>query len=260
MIVFAIGCHPDDIEFMMGGTLLLLRERSCEIHYLNIANGSCGTQSLEKGEIIRIRRAESTDAARALGAVYHDSLCDDLAVFYTQSLISRVAAVIRRVKPDVVLTLSPEDYMEDHMNAGRIAATASFVRGMRNYAPDPPTPPYQKDIALYHALPYGLTDRLRKVVLPEFYVDTSSVIEKKTVLLAKHASQKEWLDKSQGIDSYLIAMKDMSRKVGQMSGRFDYAEGWRRHSHLGYSAAVADPIRDILADYCLPESKYYSNK
>jgi len=40
---FAIGAHPDDIKFMMAGTLILLREAGWSLHYMNIANGSCGT-------------------------------------------------------------------------------------------------------------------------------------------------------------------------------------------------------------------------
>lgn len=146
-----------------------------------------------------------------------------------------------------------EDYMEDHMNAARIAVTAAFVRGMRNYATDPPTPRYQKDLALYHALPYGLRDMMRNPVIPEFYVDVTSVMSKKTEVLAMHASQKEWLDKSQGLGSYLMAMREMTKKVGSMSGRFEFAEGWRSHLHLGYSAADIDPLREILGPLCRPE-------
>jgi LmbE family N-acetylglucosaminyl deacetylase len=255
MIAFAIGSHPDDIEFMMGGTLLLLKERGCEIHYMNIANGSCGTQIHAKEEIIRIRREESMRAAAYAGAVYHESIVDDLAVFYSQDLISRVAAVVREVKPDIVLTLSLLDYMEDHMNAARIAVTASFVRTMRNYETSPSRPSILKDTALFHALPYGLTDMIRRPVVPEFYVDVTSVIDRKAEFLSRHASQKDWLDKSQGLDSYLIAMREMSRKVGAMSGRLEYAEGWRQHSHLGYAATDINPLQDLLGPLYIPETK-----
>ncbi len=250
MIAFAIGSHPDDIEFMMGGTVLLLKQKGCELHYLNIANGSCGTQVHAKEEIIRIRREEGIKAAEYISAVYHESIVDDLAVFYTQGLISRVAATIRQVKPDIVLTLSLQDYMEDHMNAARIAVTASFVRTMRNYASIPPVPPTMKDMAVYHALPYGLIDMMKRPIAPEFFIDVTSVIDEKAEFLSRHVSQKDWLDKSQGLDSYLIAMREMSRKVGAMSGRFEYAEGWRGHNHLGYSAKEINPLRDLLGDLC----------
>ena len=46
MIVFAISCHPDDMEFMMGGTLLLLKQAECTIHYINVANGSAGSTTM----------------------------------------------------------------------------------------------------------------------------------------------------------------------------------------------------------------------
>jgi len=255
MIVFAIGSHPDDIEFMMGGTLLLLRKRGCDVHYLNIANGSCGTQVHTREEIIRIRREESLQAARYAGAVYHESLVDDLDVFYQPDLIRRVAARVREVQPDILLTLSLEDYMEDHMNAARVAVTAGFVRTMRNYDTIPPTPPTMKDLAVYHSLPYGLTDMMRRPVVPQFYVDIGSVIDEKGEFLARHVSQKDWLDKSQGLDSYIISMREMSRDIGGKSGRFEFAEGWRRHLHLGYSARDIDPLDELLGPLCAPHKQ-----
>ena len=41
--VFAIAAHPDDIEFVMAGTMMLLDDAGYELHYMNIANGSCGS-------------------------------------------------------------------------------------------------------------------------------------------------------------------------------------------------------------------------
>ena len=247
--VFALSCHPDDIEFMMGGTLFLLKDVGCELHYMNLANGSCGTLEYSTEEIIAIRRQEAINAAKFLGAEYHESLVNDLEVFYTQELIRRVTAIIRQVKPDIMLLPSPEDYMEDHMNTARIAVTAAFCRGMPNYHSEPPEAPTQQEVVLYHALPYGLTDGLRRRIMPDFYVDISSVLEQKEQMLACHVSQKNWLDESQGLDAYLTTMREMSAEVGGMSGRFHYAEGWRRHSHLGYCAQDANPLHECLKAY-----------
>ncbi len=248
-IIFALSCHPDDIEFIMAGTLFLLKEAGCEIHYMNLASGNCGTTEHSAEEIMKIRRREAQAAAAYLGASFHESLVDDLEVFYTQDLIRKVTAVVRRVKPDIMLLLSPEDYMEDHMNTARIGVTAAFCRGMPNYHSLPPVQAIQKDITLYHALPYGLTDGLRRKIVPDFYIDIGKVIDSKEEMLAFHASQKSWLDESQGLDAYLIAMKEMSKEVGRMSELFEYAEGWRRHAHLGYAAEEMDPLGEILKDY-----------
>jgi hypothetical protein len=78
----------------------------------------------------------------------------------------------------------------------------------------------------------------------------------KRAALAAHRSQKEWLDKSQGMDSYLEAMEEMSLEVGRMSGRFVHAEGWRRHLHLGFSASDIDPLAESLAREHLVNSAY----
>ena len=64
--VFAVAAHPDDIEFMMAGTLFLLNQLGCDIHYMNIANGDCGTASLDRREIADIRKLESQNAAQML--------------------------------------------------------------------------------------------------------------------------------------------------------------------------------------------------
>ena len=35
---FAIACHPDDIEFMMAGTLFLLKRAGWDVHYMNLCD------------------------------------------------------------------------------------------------------------------------------------------------------------------------------------------------------------------------------
>ena len=247
--VFAIAAHPDDIEFMMAGTLFRLKEAGCDIHYMNVANGCCGTDRHEIDEIVRIRREESKQACHYLGAVFHDSLVNDLEIFYEKQLISRLASIIREVSPDIILTQYPCEYMEDHSNTARTVVTAAFCRGMKNFEVDPHREPIGKNVFIYHSLPYGLTDSLRKPVKADFYIDVEAVIDKKTKMLAKHKSQKEWLDVSQGMDSYLITMKEMSREVGKKSDTFQYAEGWIRHSHLGFCEAGSAPLEEALKDH-----------
>lgn len=246
--VFAVHSHPDDIEFTMAGTLLRLRDYGCELHYMNIANGCCGTVEHSKEDIIRIRRQESINAAALLGAVFHESICDDICVFYTEKLIRKMTAVVRDVAPDIMLIASPDDYMEDHMNACRLALGAAFSRGLHNYQSIPQRQPVDNDVTIYHASPHGLLDGLRKAVIPDFYVDVSNVMDQKAKMLGCHLSQKNWLDHNQGMDSYIETMKTLTALVGEFSGRFNFAEGWRRHRHLGYSREEITPLEDIFTD------------
>ncbi|MEK6794863.1 MAG: PIG-L deacetylase family protein [Spirochaetota bacterium] len=246
MTVLAVGCHPDDIEFMMVGTLFLLREKGADIHYINVANGSCGTDEHSVRNIVRLRRAEAKAAAAFLGAFYHESLVDDLMVYYEDKIVRRMAAIVREVAPDIMLVPSLEDYMEDHMNTARIAVTAAFCRGMKNYGTKPKRAKISKDIAVYHAEPYGLHDGMRKRIVPEIYIDITPAIEKKRKMLAMHHTQKKWLDTSQGMNAYLEAMTSMSAAVGSMSMRYEYAEGFRQHCTRGLSAINYDPLMQVL--------------
>jgi LmbE family N-acetylglucosaminyl deacetylase len=244
----AIGCHPDDIEFMMAGTLIRLKRAGWEIHYLNVSDGALGTDKLPAEEITRIRRSEAMSAAELIGAVYHASLARDLALFYDKDTLAKVAAVVREVAPEVILTHYPFDYMEDHSNVSRLAVSAAFTRGMTNFETDPQRPITTQPVALYHAMPYGLRDPLRRPVTPDFYVDITSAIDLKTDMLACHKSQKEWLDVSQGQNSYLTTLRDMMRELGKQSGKYEYAEGWIRHLHLGLGPEEFDPLADLVKD------------
>ncbi len=246
MIALAAAAHPDDIEFMMAGTLLRLKDAGCEIHLWNLANGCCGSNTLPPDEAAAVRWSEAQASAASAGGTAHPPLFNDLEVFYDQPSLAKVAAVIRRIRPDIILTQSPQDYMEDHQNTARLVVSGAFTRGMKNFPTDPAVGPYDKPVALYHALPHGLNDALRQPVMPHFFTDITFVLDRKRAMLACHASQKQWLDETQGMDAYLDEMERMSREVGSLSGECEFAEGWRCHSHLGLGPEDFDPIVSLL--------------
>ena len=63
-VVLAIGAHPDDIEFYMAGTLLLLKKAGFEVHYLNVASGNCGSVQYNSMTTRSVRLTEARAAAR----------------------------------------------------------------------------------------------------------------------------------------------------------------------------------------------------
>ena len=237
----------------MAGTLLRLKEAGFALHYMTLSSGSCGSLTIGAAKLRGLRKRESQKAAAILGAVHHPSLADDLEIFYDLRTLRKLAAIVREVAPSVILTHAPHDYMEDHTNTCRLAVTAAFARGMPNFRTTPARRAIGGEVTVYHAMPHSLRDPLRQPVAPDCFVDTTSVHGVKREALAAHASQKEWLDASQGMDSYLVAMDDFSRAIGRMSGRFEHAEGWRRHLHVGFSAQDMDPLRQI------PGDRYLSN-
>jgi LmbE family N-acetylglucosaminyl deacetylase len=255
-VAIAIGAHPDDIEFMMAGTLLLLRRAGWETHYLNVANGSCGSRRHRASKLIALRRVEARAAARVLGAHWHPSYVNDLEILYDVRLLRRLAALLRDVKPTIVLTHSPQDYMEDHTHTCRLVVTAAFSLGMANFRTVPARRAVDGDVTVYHALPHGLRDGLRRRMVPGAFVNTTPVHATQLAALAEHRSQQDWLDASQGMSSYLKAMEETSREVGRWSSRFTHAEGWRRHSHLGFSATETDPLAAALGENHLRNARY----
>ena len=257
--VLAVAAHPDDIEFMMAGTLLQLANSGFDIHMWNLSSGQCGSDVMSSGSIASTRWLEASKSAALADAWLHPPITEDIHILYSQHLIRKAATVIRSIKPTIILLPSPQDYMEDHQNTSRIIVTAAFVRGMKNYETSPPSDPWYEATVLYHALPHGLTDQLRNRVIPGQYVNITSVMERKQSMLACHKSQKEWLDKTQGIGAYLTLMEEMASEVGTMSGSFSFAEGWRRHSHWGFAEKHADPLSEALGDRCIINIDYEKN-
>ncbi len=246
--VLAIAAHPDDIEFVMSGTLMRLKAAGWRLHYFNIANGCGGSLTLSPEEIAAVRLDEAQAAAKSLSAEFHPPICDDLAIFYSPELMKRVAATVRQVRPSIILTHAPVDYMEDHQNTARLAVFGAFSRGVSNYATEPPTKSFSDPIAVYHAQPHGNRTPMREIVRPSLAVDVTELIHQKRDLLALHASQASWLGDTQAM-SYLQTMENLGREVGLMSNKFEIAEGWRQHLHLGLAPEDFDPLSQALAPH-----------
>ena len=246
--VIAICAHPDDIEMLMAGTMLQLGKRGWDLHYINLCDGSRGSTVLDQDECAATRLAESKRACEVLGATHYPPIFADMEAAYTTENLKKVAAVVRMAKPSIVLTHSPSDYMEDHEISCRLAVSAAFAHGMPNLPSTPPVDVFMEGVTVYHAQPIGNQTPVGEPVFPHLYVDDSDVMDQKVEALACHASQKQWLDESQGQDSYLQTARDFSSEVGAMSGKFKSAEGWRKHLHWGFCGPNDDPLKDALAD------------
>src|SRR5690606_38064027 len=215
--------------------------------------GNCGSTTHNSQETTQIRLKEAQLSAEILGAIFHPPICDDFEIFYERELLKKLVPVLRRVKPAVILTHSPSDYMEDHMNTSRLAVTAAFVRGVPNDFPDFPAVS-NYNCAIYHALSHGIQDQFRKRVEPEIYIDTTSVQAIKRKALQAHESQQSWLEDSQKMNSYIRTMESFSSEIGNMSHAFEHAEAWRRRLHYGFSEPEFDPLKELGKAYLLNAS------
>ena len=248
-VALAIGAHPDDIEFLMAGTLLQLQGIGYSLHYLCLSNGNCGSLVHNAATIARIRTREARRASGVLGAIFHPPFCRDLEIFYDLKTLRRLACVIRRIRPTVLLTHSPDDYMEDHRSTCRLAVSAAFVRGVPNFQTSPRYRSALYDVAIYHAMPHGLGDEFGHRITPDCLVNTAPVQELQQEALVSHLSQRDWLEATQGLGSYIQTMVDFSREMARLSTCFSHAEGWRRHSPLGFSHPGFHPLQELGRDF-----------
>ena len=233
-VILSVLAHPDDAEFLCAGTLIRLRrEHGWDVHIATMTPGDCGSVEHGPEAISRLRRAEGAAAAAILGATYHCLEERDLLVFYREPVLEKVTRLLRQVRPDVVLTHSPADYMLDHEMTSTVVRAAAFAAPIPNFLADRDLgPPIPHIPHLYYCDPIEGKDPLGRDVPPGFRVDISAVIETKASMLAAHASQRDWLLKHHGMDQYVQAMRDWSAHRGKEIG-VAYAEGFRQH--LGHS-------------------------
>jgi LmbE family N-acetylglucosaminyl deacetylase len=251
--VLAIGAHPDDVEIFCAGTLKQLRDCGLEVHVATMTLGDCGSHELSPKDIERVRRKEAESACALLGATYHYVGSSDFCIFNDDEQNRRVTALIRDVGPVMVLTHPPADYLMDHETTSTLVRNACFCAPVVNYETNTCTEsgPLPHIPHLYYFDPMEGKDIFGKPVAPEFYVDITQVIDFRLKMLARHASQREWLLAQHGMDDYLNSSKVWAEARGRdataVSGRkVAYAEGFRQHH--GHAYPQNNVMKEILVE------------
>lgn len=246
--ILSLHAHPDDAEILAGGTLTLLSDRGHAITIATMTPGDCGSAEMAAERIAAVRRGEAASAAALLGAGYVCVELRDLAIFNDDPTRRRVVEVLRRARPDLILTSAPSDYLCDHEATSALVRDACFAAPAPNYdtrSPDP-APPLAAIPHLYFMDPIEGNDREGRPVAPDFLIDVSSVFDRKRALLACHASQREWLRSHHGSDDYLLMMEEWTRTRGRLAGAA-FAEGFRHYQGHPYPT---DPLLEkLLADH-----------
>lgn len=229
--VLCLVAHPDDAEFQCAGTLALLEAKGWEIVIATMTPGQAGSTELGPEEISIIRRAEAASSATLLKGTYYCLESEDVFVMYDRPTLLKAIELIRKVKPTIVFTASPSDYMIDHEVVSKIAMTACLAAGIPNINIDDTTP-YNAIPYLYYCDPMQGRDIFGREIKSDIYVDISSTLEIKEKMLCCHKSQRDWLLKISNVDEYVTMMKDYAIRKGREIN-CDYAEGFRQH--LGFS-------------------------
>ena len=228
MRIATIHAHPDDAEILAGGTLALLSALGHDITIVTLSAGDCGSALHGPDQIAAIRKAEAAEAAAVINAQYLWGGFHDLAIFSDDASRRSVTGLLRDLRPDVVLTAAPSDYLCDHEATSQLVRDACFAAPIPNYATPSANPPLAAIPHLYFMDPVDQRDRDGNLTLPDFTVDVASTMDTKTAMLAKHRSQREWLQRQHGMDDYLKQMQDWTRACGTRAG-ITFGEGFRQY-------------------------------
>ena len=218
MRILAIGAHPDDLEMSCGGTLAKYARLGNCVFMVHAASGNVGHRVIPPDELTKIRRREAENAGALIGAETFWLGADDLHVrSENMELRNALVDIIRYVRPDIMITHNPNDYMDDHNETSKLvfeASMASTVTHLRTKHEhhDKLTPIYYMD----PVAGIGST--------PTEYVDISDDIDMKLKMVEAHASQIEWLKDHDNID-FRETTKLLSRFRG-FQCNVQYAEGF----------------------------------
>ena len=243
MHIVSIHAHPDDAEILGGGTLALLAAAGHAITIVTMTPGDKGSDEIGPEEIAAIRRVEAMTAAALIGADYRCAEFRDLEIFPDHASRRTVVELTRQLRPDIVLTAAPSDYLADHEITSALVRDALFAAAAPNYRTATaalPSIPH-----LYFMDPIEGLDREGRRVAPGFIVDVTPVFETKRAMLAAHASQRAWLMRRHGIDDYLRAMEAWCAERGREAG-VRYGEGFRHYT--GHPYPRTPRLEQLLGD------------
>ena len=222
--VLAVGAHPDDVEILCSGTLAKLVKAGHRVTVAHVTNGDVGHYFIPAKELAEIREREAAEAAKVIGAASIGFGFHDFGVYDDWDTLHAFTDVIRRAKPDVIITHGPGDYLLEHIKVGQITIAASYAAGCPNIKTDHDF--HDKIPPIFFMDTVGAID-----FKPTDYVDVTDVMDLKRAALGKHESQLKWMKERWDTD-LLELMEAVSRSRGVQSG-VKYAEAFARYQVYG---------------------------
>jgi LmbE family N-acetylglucosaminyl deacetylase len=191
--VLIITAHPDDVDFGTAGTVALWTDAGIEVTYCVVTSGDAGgsDRSVSRADMVRIRQAEQTAAAKQVGVTsLHFLGYPDGRVEPSLALRRDLARMIRMVRPDRVTCQSPERFY------ARIGASHPDHRAVGAAALDAVYPDSRNPFAFPELLeaeglePWTVRETwIAGSPAADHYVDISATFGRKMAALGCHASQ-----------------------------------------------------------------------
>jgi LmbE family N-acetylglucosaminyl deacetylase len=187
-----VVAHPDDVDFWAGGTVACWTSAGITVTYCVLTDGDSGgfDPRIPRSAIPDIRRDEQEAAARELGVSdvrffgYPDGRLEP-----SYALRRDIARVIRQVRPERVLTWTPEwSWRRFHRNHPDHRAVGEAVLGA--VFPDARNPFAHPELLRDGLEPWKVNEVwLMGAPIPNHYVDITNALDRKLAALRAHPSQ-----------------------------------------------------------------------
>lgn len=226
--ILAVGAHPDDVELGCGGILYKHVKMGCQVGILDLTQGELGT----KGNA-QTRKAEALNAQKILQVQVRENLQLKDGFFENDENSQRkIIQIIRKYRPDIIITGAPNDRHPDHSKTAKLTTTACFLSGLekiktselrKNQNPWRPITIYHYIQAYYHQ--------------PDIVVDISDEMETKMKAIKAYSTQF-FNDDPSSPDTFLTRPNFLNfvyaraNEFGILAG-FTYAEGLIAQRYIG---------------------------
>lgn len=219
--ILAFGAHPDDVELGCGGTVAKEVSLGRSVGIIDLTRGELGTRGTAD-----IRDREAAASSAILGVAIRENLRMRDGFFQNDEAHQlEIVKRIRKYKPDVVLCNAIDDRHIDHGKGSKLVSDACFLAGLRRIETihEGVTQEAWRPKVVYHYIQW-------KNIQPDFVVDISDFIQKKTDAILAYSSQ--FYDPNSNEPETPIATKNFleslhyrAQDLGRLTG-VDYAEGF----------------------------------
>lgn len=220
MRILAVGAHPDDIDLQCAGTLAKYAERGDEVFIAISTNGEAGSIDAPLEATARVREQEARASAAVIGAEliwlnYHDEF-----LYETESVRLRYIDLVRRTRPDVIITHDPQtDYHPDHLATGALLWNTRVMAAAGTIKTRHPAWPKIPDLYFMDTLG-GINFQ------PQDYVDITSTMDMKRKMLSQHRSQIEFMKAR--YDMTMVEFMEICSAFRGIQAGVRFAECFRR--------------------------------
>lgn len=189
LVLFA---HPDDAEFMCGGTIAKWTREGCEVHYVVITDGSAGSNEsgVTREEMRPIREREQRAAADVLG-VKSVTLLGEVDGTLEVTLMTRrkVTREVRRLRPEVIVAPDPSRLWSGNRYINHSDHKAAGMLALSTVMPDAPTRVMFQELEAEGIEPFEIPNLWLGSNEPDTYVDITDTMDVKIKSLEQHVSQ-----------------------------------------------------------------------